>query len=324
MSKKFDIDEFRKNWTSMNLDELMQVAFEYGLDMTKERCSVPEGCENLPAVKIMEAIRCAQASMAQLKGGEEIDTEDSLLTLLAMTRQIQSPRIQHAVLQNIANSVSYRSGYLPKGSKLPSLVCRMCANHSYRTTQDLERYLRVADEAECAVIFVDIEKQARRELQELSSATVVDIKKIKTICDMVKSAAEHVYGIKSPKTQEIATQYTYNHFALQKDAEKYVSSLPDAFQRILKNAQAEAEEAKRQYTALQNNANAAHDAAEKEKAQMREELEATKQELAKTQDALAQLLLETQKMRASLFSRHVKATKEAANAVRKQFGVRTK
>ena len=53
MSKKFDIDEFRKNWTSMNLDVLMQVAFEYGLDMTKERFSVPEGCENLPAVKIV-------------------------------------------------------------------------------------------------------------------------------------------------------------------------------------------------------------------------------------------------------------------------------
>ncbi|MBR6597842.1 MAG: hypothetical protein IKK76_00355 [Alphaproteobacteria bacterium] len=324
MSKKFDIDEFRKNWMSMNLDELMQVAFEYGLDMTKERFSVPEGCENLPAVKIVGAIRCAQVSMAQLKVYAEINTEDSLLTLLAMTRQIKSPRIQYAVLQNIANSVSYRSGYLPKGSKLPSLACRMCANHSYKTTQDLERYLRVADEAECAVIFADIEKQARKELQELSSATVVDIKKIKTICDTVKSAAEHVYGTKSPKAQEIATQYTYDHFALQKDAEKYVSSLPDAFQRILKNAQTEVEEVKRQYTALQNNANAAHDAAEKEKAQMREELEATKQELAETQDALAKLMVETYKMRASLFSRHVNATKATAIAVRKQFSARKK
>ena len=275
-------------------------------------------------LKLWGAISCAQASMARLQVGEEINTEDSLLTLLAMTRQIQSPRIQYAVLQNIASSVSYRSGYLPKGSKLPNLACRMCANHSYRTTQDLERYLRVADEAECAVIFADIEKQARRELQELSSATVVDIKKIKTICDTVKSAAEHVYGIKSPKTQEIATQYTYEHFALQKDAEKYVSSLPDAFQRILKNAQTEVEDAKRQYTTLQNDANAAHDAAEKEKAQMREELEATKQELAETQDALVKLLVEARQMRASLFSRHVNATKEAANAVRKQFGVRTK
>lgn len=255
----------------------------------------------------MHVLTMLYRARAAVAFSQKQENVNALQELLLTLRYVKDTKLVYEVLKAASNPAT----------SIGKNAINMCAASEHATSHDLAQLVYISEPGNKAIIFADVEKLARKEIQYCLDQTIPVAATIQTISKTVIDCAKHVFAQDQKTYDRICQEYNADKL-LTPNFKEFIPTMSNADQRSIKSLTAEAAELrKRAETAESMLGTANAELAEKKETveTLVNSLGAAKKDVDKYQSATATLIIAIKNMQASLFSRGVKAAQKKAKEV---------